>query len=123
MVEKYGKKGFEVVGVTGEAAHDKTERFIAQTGMKAHVVYEPGLASMKAYGFGGFPSTALVNPKGKVVFKGHPSSLNDATIAQHIRGARVSNAGATGLSVEVTLPKAFSRKSPRIWRRASSESV
>ncbi len=87
LVEKYAKKGLVVVGLTDEP-EAPTAKYITDTGFKATVVFEPGLKSMKDYGFTGFPSSALVNSKGDVVWTGHPAGLTEAIIEENLKGAR-----------------------------------
>ncbi|MCB9834057.1 MAG: redoxin domain-containing protein [Planctomycetes bacterium] len=106
MIEEYGKKGFEVLCVTAEPKAP-TEKFIEDTKLTASVALlsqGTNSALMQFYGAKGYPSSALVDPKGKVVWTGHPGGLNGKIIEEHIGGARVGNADG-GLSVDVELPR------------------
>ena len=107
LVDEFGKRGFTVVGVTGEPK-GPTEKYLESTGAKMAVIFEPGLASMKEFGFGGFPSSALINPKGKVVWTGHPAGLTAKIIEKNIAGARTGLRPGSTLSVEAKLPKKWS---------------
>lgn len=106
MIEEYGKKGFEILCVTAEPKAP-TEKFVEDTKLKASVaLLDNGENSrlMKAYNARGYPSSVLVDPKGTVVWAGHPSGLNGKIIEEHIKGARMGSGGA-GLAVDVELPK------------------
>lgn len=106
LVDQYEKKGFVVVGVTnvgGKEPEEKTRAFIEETGLRAIVALEPGLGSMGVYGFKGFPSAALVGPKGKIVWTGHPAGLEGSVIEQNLKGVRVGRPKGD-LAVEVDLP-------------------
>jgi len=105
LVEKYGKKGFLAVGVTSEP-EDPTAKYMEETGAKMAVAYETSSKSMEAYGFRGYPSAALIDPKGILVWKGHPSRLTDEIIEQHIKGAVVGS-GDGKLALELELPKKY----------------
>ncbi len=105
LVEKYGKKGFLAIGVTSEP-EGPTKGFMESTSAKMAVAFEPGLKSMKAYGFTGFPSSALVSPKGVVVWTGHPSSLTEKIIEDNLVGVVMNSSGK--LTVDVELPKKYS---------------
>jgi peroxiredoxin len=83
LIDAYGKRGLVVVGVTGEP-EDATEQFVQTTGARFAVAYEPGLESMRAFGFKGFPSAALVGKGGKIVWKGHPMALDAKVIEQNL---------------------------------------
>jgi len=104
LIEKYGKKGFVAVGVTSEA-EGPTKGFMEQTSAKMAVAYEPSLKSMKAYGFNGFPSSALISPKGVVVWTGHPSSLTEKIIEENLVGVVMNASGK--LTVDADLPKKY----------------
>ncbi len=106
MVDKYGSQGFFVVGVTGEA-EEPTLGYISETKTKAIIAYESKeLPSMKAYGFSGFPSAALVGADGKVVWTGHPSALNDKLIEKALAGVKPGPL-SDGLMMDVELPKKY----------------
>ncbi len=114
LIEQYKKQGFEVLCVTDEYASgrkEKTEEFIESTGLKAPVAY---LAKnvyqklMKGLGGRGIPFSALVDPKGVIVWKGHPGNLKADLIEKHIGGARIGGNAGAGISFDAELPKAFS---------------
>jgi len=47
-----------------------------------------GTTSNKAYGVGGIPHSVLIDPSGKVVWRGHPSGLSKGTVKDALKGAR-----------------------------------
>lgn len=102
MVEKFGKKGFVIVGVTSEAKAP-TETYLEETGWKATVALEGSGGTMRAYGFTGYPSSTLVGPTGKVVWTGHPSGLSERVIEENLAGVRLG--GPNGLALDIELPR------------------
>lgn len=75
--------------MTGESK-EKTEPWVEQHAMQYDFGYmtEEDLSPfMKSLGMGGYPSAALINPKGIVVWTGHPGRLNSGTIKKHLKGA------------------------------------
>lgn len=116
LVDKYGKKGLVVVGVTGEG-EDPTMKYLEATGWKAIIAFESGLPSMNAYGFSGFPSAALVDAKGKVVWTGHPGGLNDSIIEENLKGAKPpggQSAFADALKPTFDAPKKYASIAKKI---------
>jgi hypothetical protein len=94
------------VGVTSED-RAPTEKFLEDTGWKAVVVIEKGGGTMKQYGFTGYPSSALVDPTGEVVWTGHPAGLKGSTIEPHLKGVRIRRRSADTLTLEVELPQKY----------------
>lgn len=81
-----------IVGVTGESK-DKTVPWIEQHGVRYAYGYlsKDAMAGfMQALGMRGYPSAALVDPKGEVVWTGHPASIRDGLIEKHLRGAETT---------------------------------
>lgn len=75
--------------MTGETK-EKTEPWVEEHKMQYDYGYmkKADLTPfMGALGMRGYPSAALVDPKGVVVWTGHPSSLNSGTIKKHLKGA------------------------------------
>jgi hypothetical protein len=105
LVDKFGKKGFVVLNITGEP-ESETKKYIEETGLKSPVVFEKGLASMKEFGFEGFPSSALVDPKGKVVWTGHPGGLTEKIIEEHLVGVTLGPP-SDKLTIDCELPKKY----------------
>ncbi|MCP3915495.1 MAG: redoxin domain-containing protein [bacterium] len=84
--EKFKDKGLSVIGVTGESK-GQTEPWVEKHSMRYAYAYDKGLAGMSKLGMSGFPSAALIDASGTIVWQGHPSSLTDAIVEQHIVGA------------------------------------
>jgi hypothetical protein len=72
--------------VTGESKRD-TEPWIEQHGAKFPYAYDKGGRFQSALGISGIPHAVLVSPAGKIVWRGHPSSLSGAMLEQHLEGA------------------------------------
>lgn len=111
LVDEFGKKGLVVVGVCDDT-DAQVEGYIEETGTKMVIAQEPGLGSMRAFGFGGFPSSALVDPKGKVVWTGHPASLTSSIIEKNLKGVRMST--ERGLKLSPEMPKKYARIGQRM---------
>ncbi len=72
-----------IVGVTSESAA-KVKPYIEKNGIK----YTIAIGNASEYKARGIPHAWLVDPKGTVVWHGHPSNLKEETVQQHIKGAR-----------------------------------
>ncbi|MFT7617881.1 MAG: hypothetical protein ACI97A_001520 [Planctomycetota bacterium] len=115
LIEKYNKKGLEILCITSKndsAGKKKTEEFIETTKLIAPVGYVAPSdynSLFQSLGGKGVPFSALVDPKGKVVWTGHPGSFNEAMVEKHISGARLGSGGSGGgISFDTELPKAYS---------------
>lgn len=79
--DAFGPEGFEIVGITQMTrgtAPKKVEKFLEENGVKYPIAKDDGTMS-KHYGVSGVPAAALVKD-GKIIWRGHPSKLNDAMI-------------------------------------------
>jgi len=86
---EFDSAGLSIVGVTGESK-DKTEPWVEQHDMQyAYGYMDKGELTelMGSLGWRGYPSAALVDPKGTVVWTGHPASINGSLIKKHLKGA------------------------------------
>ena len=72
--------------MTGENK-EKTEPWIEAKGAKYGYAYDKGLKLFSELGFRGFPSAALVDPTGNIVWSGHPASLDAKTIEPFLEGS------------------------------------
>lgn len=77
---KYSGQGLEIVSVGGDPREgpDEIEDFIAQNGMVQPVTVSVNIMSL--YQFRGYPSSAVVEPGGKVIWVGHPNAISDSMI-------------------------------------------
>ena len=86
--------------MTGEPV-DKTVPWVEETGMKYAFGYlsKGDMSSfMKDLGMSGYPSAVLVDPKGEIVWAGHPSSVNGSLIKKHIAGASTGPVGPAAIA-------------------------
>lgn len=78
----YKAKGVQIVGitkVTKSATDEKVEEFIKESKAKFPIGKEKDGSLSKAYSVSGIPAAALVKG-GKVIWRGHPARLDDATL-------------------------------------------
>lgn len=80
LIDKYGKQGLTVLFVT-DGPDAPTEKFVEETKLKAPVVWEKPLKTMDDLGFGGYPSSALVAPNGKILWT---SEVKDVSLEKLI---------------------------------------
>ncbi len=97
LYSEYKSKGLSIVGVTSESKK-ATEPWIEKTKASYPYAYDKGGKMSKELGVRGIPAAFLVNPRGKVVWKGHPASLNASILEEHIKGARKTPPGIDGLT-------------------------
>ena len=104
LIDKYGKQGFTVLFVT-DGPDAPTEKFVEETKLKAPVVWEKPLKSMDDFGFGGYPSSVLVAPNGKIVWTSlEGGGLSEKMIEEHLLGI-VLMPPAEKIMIDVDLPK------------------
>ncbi len=73
--------------MTGESKSE-TEAWIEDKGAEYAYMYASNMDGfMRAIDGGGYPSSALIDASGMVVWSGHPSSLTSALIEEHLVGA------------------------------------
>lgn len=97
LQEEYKSKGLSIVGVTNEPK-DKTEAWVAKHKAAFPYAYDVGNKLKKGLKVGGIPAAFLINPRGKVVWKGHPGHLKNSIIEEHIKGANRYPPGIDGLT-------------------------
>ena len=81
-----GPKGFTVVGVSNEAS-GLLESHIEKKGIAYPIAKVKGENADRIYGVKGFPSGALVDANGRVIWTGHPGSVSKADIVNALEGA------------------------------------
>jgi thiol-disulfide isomerase/thioredoxin len=86
LQEKYGARGFSVVGVTSENAK-KTVPWIEKHGAKYAYGYDPSRHLSGLFQNKTIPFAALIDPLGKVVWTGHPARLADQDVERALEGA------------------------------------
>ncbi|MCC7328309.1 MAG: TlpA family protein disulfide reductase [Burkholderiales bacterium] len=67
MQQKYGARGFTVVGVNVDKKRSDAEKFLALTPPAFTVVYDDAGATPSTYGVKGMPSSYLIDARGNVV--------------------------------------------------------
>lgn len=72
--------------MTNEGESD-TVKWVADKGAKYAYAYDRGDKLKRFFGVSGIPAAALVDAKGKVIWQGHPSSLDESVIAKAVSGA------------------------------------
>lgn len=85
---KYKAKGVQIVAmtkVTKSATDEKVAEFIKESKAKYPVGKEKDGSMSKAYAVSGIPAAALVKD-GKVIWRGHPARLDDATLDKLLAG-------------------------------------
>ena len=83
---EYKDKGLSIIGVTSEGASD-TEKWITDKGAKYAYGYDKSGKLSSYFGVSGIPHAVLFDASGKVVWDGHPASLDAATIDKALKGA------------------------------------
>lgn len=84
------------------------EKFIADNKVTYPILIEQGYKSAKALKLNGYPHAFLVDTKGKVIWEGHPVSLNESVIEEALKGARVPG---------TKLPDALKSLEPMLTKR------
>jgi hypothetical protein len=84
---KFGKRGLVVVGVTDEP-DGLVSKYVTDNKIAYPIVIEKGFKSSRELKVAGFPSSFLVDTKGKVIWAGHPASLKESDIEEALKGAR-----------------------------------
>ncbi len=65
---------------------EKVRKFVEGNGYSVRSA--AGSSSNRAYGVSGIPASVLIDPKGTIVWRGHPASLSDGKIKEALKGAR-----------------------------------
>ncbi len=82
------KKGVQIIGftkVTKSATEESVAAFIKDEGIKFPMAKEKDATMSTGFNVSGIPAAALVK-NGKVIWRGHPGKLDDATIDKLING-------------------------------------
>jgi len=84
--KKFSKRGLVVVGVTNEP-EKLVEKYVADNKVEYPIFIEKSYKSANALKIAGYPHAVLVDPKGTVVWAGHPAELNDSIVEKALTGA------------------------------------
>lgn len=69
LQRRYAGQGLVVVAINVDASRADADRFLAATPAPFTVAFDPSGATPKDYAIKGMPSSVLVDPQGKVVFR------------------------------------------------------
>ena len=81
IYKKHKDKGLVVIGLTDES-NQVIRNFTKQVPIEYFAATDRNGKLNKHFGVQGIPHALLVDKTGKIVWEGHPSSLNDAEIAK-----------------------------------------
>jgi hypothetical protein len=81
---KYGKQGLTIIGVTDESTA-KIEPFIKEK----DISYLIAIGGAPGYKTSGIPHAWLVSGDQEIVWEGHPGSLTNGQIEEHLKGVRL----------------------------------
>jgi hypothetical protein len=86
LQREFGSKGLSIIGVTGEGK-SPTEKWIEAKGVEFAYAFDKSQEMARYYGVRGIPFAVLLDPAGRVVWKGNPGALDSKTIEAAIGGA------------------------------------
>lgn len=75
-----------MLGVTSEAKKD-TETWVRGKGAEYAYAYDKGGKLKRRLDVGGIPHAVLLDPRGRIVWEGHPATLENGTIEKALKGA------------------------------------
>lgn len=81
MQREYGKKGLVIVAITNERA-DRIREFVKKNNINYYVGIDSDSSCIAEYKVVGIPHAFLIDPDGKVVWEGHPESLDKGLIEE-----------------------------------------
>lgn len=76
LKHKWGAKGLVIISGSSQST-GTIEPWAKEQGAEFPIFVDDGGATARAYNVSSIPACALVGPDGKVVYRGHPSSVND----------------------------------------------
>ncbi len=82
--EKYGPQGFVILAISAEPK-STLEKFVGDKKATYRVGVDDGGEVGGIYAGSGVPRSWLVDPEGKVVWKGHPGSLQESQIEEQLK--------------------------------------
>jgi len=85
LYDEFAGQGLLVLGITKEK-REPLAGFVQQNGVKFPIGLDDGGRTNEEYGIRGIPSAFLVNTEGKVVWQGHPISLDKERIKSVLSG-------------------------------------
>jgi hypothetical protein len=98
--EKYKEKGLVIIFVAYEDKA-KMEAYARQYNIDWPIAIEPTRTALKAYGVRGYPTSFVVAPDGKIVWKGHPASKElEDIIVKELPNVKKKKAGGASADLE-----------------------
>jgi hypothetical protein len=86
LSQRYGSQGLSVIGITHEGPR-LTEPWVESKGAEYAYAYDRAGKLSASLGLTSLPSAVLIDAKGVIVWKGHPSSLPEKLIKESLEGA------------------------------------
>lgn len=86
MAKEWKKKGLVVIGVSDES-FDLIDGYVEKHGIEFPIARLASGEFETAIGVSGFPTSAILNPKGELAWKGHPGSA-DGPLSKHMKGSK-----------------------------------
>jgi peroxiredoxin len=80
MQARYGARGLQVIGVSLDASSSDARTFLSETPARFAIAFDPQGATPRSYGVKGMPSSVLIGPDGKVLYR--HTGFRDADRAQ-----------------------------------------
>jgi thiol-disulfide isomerase/thioredoxin len=69
MQSKYGNQGFQIIGINVDTGKSEATEFLAANKANFLIAFDPKGTMPSAYAIKGMPSSVLVGPDGKIVFR------------------------------------------------------
>lgn len=84
LADEFSDDGLVILAISDESPR-KVGKYVESMGLDVRVA--AGSKAGKEYGVRGFPTSVLIDPKGKIVWSGHPMRLSTKLVEQALDGA------------------------------------
>jgi len=81
---KYADKGLVIVGISNES-EDIVKSYMIEHRIPYVIGIDYQSRTFKTYGIRGIPNAVLVGADGKVIWRGHPLSIDESTIEDALK--------------------------------------
>ena len=75
--KKYADKGVQVVGISLDRSEDTLKKTVADKGMDWPQHYDGDRVITRKFGVSGIPTIYILSPEGEVLWRGHPSDMDE----------------------------------------------
>ncbi len=75
--KKYADKGVQVVGISLDRSEDTLKKTVADKGMDWPQHYDGDRVITRKFGVSGIPTIYILSPEGEVLWRGHPSDVDE----------------------------------------------